>query len=61
MAFEMSIIVFHDQIKWHILRFFSLKNVSGYSSVTLIGMFLYVSNLYFGILRITVDFTAGLA
>ena len=29
--------------------------------VTLMGMFLYVSALYFGILRITMDFTAGLS
>ena len=61
MAFEMSTVAFHDHILRNILRFFDSKNVSGYSSVTLIGMFLYVSNLYFGILRITMDFTAGLA
>ena len=61
MAFEMSTIAFHDQIKWHILGFLDLKNVSGYSSVTLIGMFEYDSDLYLGILRITMDFTAGLA
>ena len=45
----------------HILRFFDPKNVSGYSSVTLIGMFVYDSNLYLGILRIIMDFTARLA
>ena len=61
MAFEMSTIAFHDHILWNILRFFNPKNVSGYSFVTLIGMFLCVSNLYFGILRITMDFTARLA
>ena len=44
----------------HLKGFVDLKNVSGYSSVTLIGMFVYDSNLYSGILRITMDFTFGL-
>ena len=61
MAFEMSTLAFHNQIKSQILRFFDLKNVSGHSFVTLTGMFLYVSALYFGIQRITTDFTAGLS
>ena len=47
-------LVAHFKVFWS-------ENVSGYSSVTLIGMFVYDSNLYLGILRITMDFTAGLA
>ena len=61
MTFEMSTVAFHDWIKSQILKFFDSKNISGYSFVTLIGMFLCVSALYFGILRITMDFTAGLS
>ena len=61
MAFEISTLAFHDRIQGQILRFFDSKNASGYPFVTLIGMFLYVSTLYFGILRITMDFTAGLS
>ena len=59
MAFET--VAFLLWILGQILGFFNSKNVSGYSFVTLIGMFLYVSTFYFGILRITMDFTAGLS
>ena len=60
MAFEMSTVAFHNQIKWHILAFLDPKNILGYTSFTFIGIFGYDSDFYLGILRITMDFTAGL-